>query len=263
MDTRIPEIGAEMLLYYLYPELEVRWKAHSDGTFYRNYSPDILSLDPDAADVSLSRDGFLDLLPQALLSPEDDLRKVNKKTSLAKRHGDLEERLKILGEAFLPFDSLAFRNRMRAERRVSELVGGKLEYLLKTYYGYDLASEENPYVRELAVLLPGARRWRGDVGLFRKLLAAMFHCRVMLYEGRYSGTDSTLDWLPAVRYELQMPDLSAEEYRTLYRDIEGLKAFLSEWFLPMDLRLEIVIRRHGDVQRLDGETLVLEYNTEL
>ena len=128
MDTQIPDIGAEMLLNYLYPELEERWTARLEGTFYRNYSPDILSLDPETAEVSLSRDGMLKLLPQGLLSQEGDLRKGGKKSS----HKDLEYRLKVLSEAFLPFDSFSFRRRMRAERSVSELVGGKLEYLLKT-----------------------------------------------------------------------------------------------------------------------------------
>ena len=258
MDTQIPDIGAEMLLNYLYPELEERWTARLEGTFYRNYSPDILSLDPETAEVSLSRDGMLKLLPQGLLSQEGDLRKGGKKSS----HKDLEYRLKVLSEAFLPIDSFSFRRRMRAERSVSELVGGKLEYLLKTYYGYDLAAETNPYVREFAVLLPGIRRIRGDFGLIRQLLAGVFHCEVKLYGRRYSDTDNTRQWLPGIRYELLMPGLSAEEVQGLYRDIQPLSDFLTEWFLPAELHLEIVIRHYSAEHRTD-RALTLDYNTEL
>lgn len=258
MNTQIPEIGAEMLLGYLYPELEARWTARCDGTFYRNYSPDILELEPDTAEVWLSRDGLLKLLPQGLLSPEDDLRKKGGNKS----HDEVMQRLTVLREAFLPIDSLGFRNRLRAERSVSELVGGKLDYVLKTYFDFDLAAEENPYVREFAVLLPGIGRRRGDYGLLRQLLAAMFHCEVTLSERRYSASDSTKQWLPALRYELQMPGLTAGEVQALYRDLQPLTEFLGEWFVPMELHLEIVVRQHTKEPGPDGGR-TLDYNTEL
>ena len=256
--TQIPEIGAEMLLNYLYPELEERWTARHDGAFYRNYNRDVLSLDPGEASVSLSRDGFLALLPQGLLSPEEEL----KKGDVQDRHKELETRIKVLSEAFLPIDTFRFRRQLRAERLVSELLDGKLEYVLKTWFGFDLAAEENPYVREFAVLLPCIRQRRGDFGLIRRLLSAMFRCEVLFSERRYSESDSTRAWLPAVRYELLLPGLSAGEVQALYRDLEPLKAFLGEWFMPMEVRLEIVVRQHGAEGRLEKE-LTLDYNSEI
>ena len=132
MMTQIPEIGAEMLLGYLYPELEDRWTARHEGTFYRNYNQDVLSLDPEAAEVSLSRDSLLALLPQGLLSSEDALKKGDK----LEKHKEQERQLIILSEAFRPFDTLAFRRQLKVERQVSDLLDSKLEYLLKTYAGY-------------------------------------------------------------------------------------------------------------------------------
>ena len=41
---RIPEIRAEMLLNYLYPELATKWMVSDKGSFYRNYNDDIMSL---------------------------------------------------------------------------------------------------------------------------------------------------------------------------------------------------------------------------
>ena len=126
-NVHIPEIGAEMLLNYLYPELEDQWTVRQEGTFYRNYNRDVLSLDPDTASVRLSRDGLLGLLPQGLLSQEEDLLSGDRK----EKHKELEQHLKLLSEAFLPFDTFNFRRRLKVERSVSELLNGKLEWLLK------------------------------------------------------------------------------------------------------------------------------------
>ena len=255
--TQIPEIGAEMLLNYLYPELEERWTARHDGTFYRNYNRDVLSLEPGEASVSLSRDSLLALLPQGLLTSEDGLKKGDKQ----EKHKELERQMKILSETFLPFDTLNFRRQLKTEREVSELLDGKLEYILKTYFGYDLAAEENPYVREFAVLLPCIRQRRGDFNLVRNLLSAIFQCGVSMSERRYSQSDSTRGWLPALRYELLIPGLSPGEVQALYRDLQPLSDFLCEWFMPVEVHLEIVIRQHLPERQLDG--LALDYNTEI
>ena len=71
MTPQISEISAEMLLGRLYPELEDRWTAHHDGTFYRNYSRDVMEVEPEIAEVWLSRDSILGLLPQGLISTEE------------------------------------------------------------------------------------------------------------------------------------------------------------------------------------------------
>ena len=91
----ISEIRAEVLLNYLYPELEDRWRAHYDGAFYRNYNRDALYVNTDTAEVSLARDGFLRLLPQGLLSNTDELRKGNNQGSTE----ELEWRIHMLSEA--------------------------------------------------------------------------------------------------------------------------------------------------------------------
>lgn len=258
MSLQIPEIGAEMLLNYLYPELQDRWIAHHDGAFYRNYSRDVMGLSPEDSTVWLSRDGYLELLPQGLLGGEDYLKSGDRE----EKHKVLKHQRRILSEAFLPFDTFAFRRRLQLERNVSELLEDKLAFVLKTYFGFDWEAQENPYVREVAVLLPFVRQWRGDFGLLKNLLSAVFRCEVVRREGRYSQTDSTREWLPVVRYELLVPGLSAPEFQTLSQAIKPLEDFLSEWFVPMEVRLELVIREHGASNRLDSG-LTLDYNTEL
>lgn len=256
--TQIPEIGAEMLLNYLYPELQEKWTAHHDGTFYRNYNRDIMEIDPDAMTVWLSRDGFLDLLPQGLLSKEDEF----KTGDIQEKHKDLDMQRRILSEAFLPFDSISFRSRLRLESEISKMLSDKLGYILRTYFHYDLAAEKNPYVREFALLLPYIRHWRGDTYLIQNLLSALFHCEVTFTLRRYSESDSTRAWLPCIRYDLLMPNLTGEEYRTLNSDLQPLAEFLSEWFLPAETRLELRIKHHRAAPSLNTD-MILDYNTEL
>ena len=254
----IPEMGAEMLLNLLYPELADRWVAHHDGTFYRNYNRDVLDMDAGQPSVRLSRDSMLALLPQGVISREDELLSgdVNEK------HKHLEQEKKILSEAFLPIDSLAFRRSLQIERQVSELLDDKLSYLLKTYFGFDLAAETNPYVRELAPLLPYIRHRRGDFGLVKNLLRSLFRCPVTQLERRYSELDSTLCWIPLLRYELLIPGLSAQAYMALSGELQPLTDFLAEWFVPAEVRLEIAVKQHGEPRQLDSQW-TLDYNTEL
>ena len=258
MKVQIPEIGAEMLLNYLYPELEDRWIAHHDGAFYRNYNRDVMELSPEENTVWLSRDGFLDLLPQGLLSREDYL----KTGDIQEKHKELEQEMRVLSEAVLPLDSFAFRQRLMLERRTSELLEDKLEYVLRTYFGYDLAAEQNPYVREFAVLLPYVRNWRGSFKNIKTLLSVVFRCPVTVTERRWSETDSTREWIPEIRYELEIPDLAPEAYRSLIADLQPLREFLSEWFMPMEMRLELAVKHHLAPRPLETG-LTLDYNTEL
>lgn len=258
VNTQIPEIGAEMLLNLLYPELEEKWIAHHDGTFYRNYNQDVLSLSLEEGRVWLSRDSLLGLLPQGVLSGEEDL----KKGDWSEKHKELERRIKILSEAFLPIDTFAFRRLLKAEKGVEDLLGDKLSYILKNYFGYDLEAEQNPYVREFAVLLPCIRERRGDFALIRSLLASVFNCEVIMSERRYSQSDSSRQWLPELRYELIIPGLTAGEFRDLNRDIQPLRDFLSEWFMPVEVHLELLVKqpRAARTSSIEG---VLDYNTEL
>lgn len=255
---QIPEIGAEMLLNLLYPELQDRWTVHHEGTFYRNYNRDVLSVSEEDAEVWLSRDSLLRLLPQGLFTTDEDL----KQGDIKEKHKELEQQLKILKEAFLPFDTLTFRRQLHTEQQVASLVSGKLPYVLKTYYGFDWEAQQNPYVRELGVLLPFIRERRGDLGLIRRLLECLFRCPVEQREHRYSQEDSTRCWIPLVRFELLKEGLDAREYQSLRKDLEPLAAFLEEWFMPVEVRLELAVKQHGKTPQL-GEALTLDYNTEL
>ena len=253
----ISQISAEMLLNYLYPELREKWVAHYAGTFYRNYNNDHLSVYEETAEVVLARDGFLKLLPEALLSDENEL----KGKQFAEKYQQLVQRKKVFHEAFMPFNMFSFRQKLRLEQKVSELLNSKLDYLLKTYFNYDLAAETNPYVKEIAVMLPYVSKLRADFGTIAKLLGHLFGCKTQMKKGRYSDMDSTRYWIPKVEYQLLIPSLSAEEYCKLKADIEPLQQFITEWMIPAEVRCEITIKHHYQPQKL-GDGVVLDYNTE-
>ena len=135
--------------------------------------------------------------------------------------------------------------------------------MLKTYFNFDLVAEANPLVKEAAVLLPFVSRWRGDFAFIANLFGALMDCEVERSEGRFSHVDTTVCWLPEVRYRLLIPGLTTEEYRKKTELLQPLIAFVKEWLIPFDVRCDICIREHPDTANVIHESLTLNYNTEL
>ena len=255
-DYIIPEISAEMLLNYLYPENGSRWIAKNEGTFFRNYNSDVLAVDEERMEVETTRDSFISLLPQGLLSLESDL----KGEDAAEQFKKTELRIRLLREAFKPIDSLKFQDSLTIERQAASLLQGKLAYILSTYFGIDLSGIENGYVREAAILLPYVSRRRGDFDFIACLLRTLLKCEVSMTKDRYSDTDSTRRWLPRVRYDLLMPGLTPEEYRERDRELEPLREFVCEWLIPFEVWCEIRIK---GIPRQAGTRPTLDYNMEV
>ena len=232
----IHEASAEMLLNYLYPEVDRKWIAHGEGSFYRNYNSDLFDYDDETMEAWMARDTFLSLLPQGVINNDNDL----KGEDAAEKFKKIQRRIRLLNEALLPIDTNAFRQRLIVERQVSELLQNKLTYVLKEYFGIDLDKVESPLVKEAALMLPYVSRSRGDFSLVGALLGALLHCQVRTMTGRYSHTDTTLRWLPRVRFELLIPGLSPEEFRTLNAEVQPLREFICEWFIPFEVKCDIV-----------------------
>jgi len=257
ISNELSQISAELLLNYFYPELQEKWTARHEGTFYRNYNTDALLIREKDAEVLLARDGFLKLLPEGLLFDEDDLRKKNFDGAYSK----LEQRRRLFTEAFLPLDTFQFRNRLHIEKHIADLLNVRLEYVLKKYYNFDINAEQNPYVKDLARLLPYISKWRADYNSIASLLSSMFKCKTKLKIGRYSEIDSTRFWMPKVEFQLLIPDLSSHRYQELHDLLQPVQAFLIEWFIPAEVKCEVSIKHHGQPQQMGK--MVLDYNTEV
>ena len=256
--TNTSEISAEMLLNLLYPELKDKWIVKNKGTFYRNYNPDVLSINEEYHHVDLSRDGFLKLLPQGLLTIDDELKGEN----FTEKYESLAKRQQLLQEAFKPFDSFTFRRRLHIESNISELLNAKIDYLLQKYFHYDRTKEKNPYIKTIAVILPYISKLRANFGLIKDLLKTVIGCDVEIITGRYSEKDNTRYWLPWLRYDLLISNLTNMEYNELHRDILALEQFINEWFMPFDVKCNLRIKQHNHPCKLE-ENLTLDYNTEL
>ncbi len=252
------EISAEMLLNFLYPEEIDQWVVKDKGTFYRNYTPDVLSVDAKARYVALSRDGFIKLLPQGLITTDNEL----KGDDFYDKYVALFNRKQLLQEVFKPIDSFTFRRRLHIERKVSQLLNDKATYLLKKFYHFDLSKEKNPYVKTLAMLLPNISKLRANFGIVRDLLQILVGCEVEMNTGRYSEKDDTRCWLPWLKYDLLIDDLTTPQYNLLRKDMLELEQFINEWFMPFDVKCSLRIKQHGYPCKVE-ENLTLDYNTEL
>ena len=244
--NNVPEIRAELLLNYLYPEMFSQWISQNEGLFFRNYNSDLLAIDEEKMVAQVARDSFIKLFPQGLLTQETQL----------------ELRLRFLRETFKPIDTFRFRESLYVEHQISSLLQDKLSYILKTYFGVDLEKIENPYVREAAILLPYVNRRRGDFGFIANLLRTLVKCEVNMTTGRYSHSDTTRSWLPMVRYDLVIPGLTPEQYQEKDKEIQPLRDFLCEWMIPFEVWCEIVIKEY-DVPLQTDTRLTLGYNTEV
>lgn len=253
------EISAEMLLGYLYPELNDRWVVKNEGTFYRTYNEDVMSVNTGTGELQLSRDGFLHLLPDTIISDVSEL-----KGKGMENYEAVMRRKKLLAEAFVPLDTFNFRHRLRIEQKVSALLNEKLAFILKKYFCIDLSAITNAYVRDVVMLLPYVSHKRGDMQFVRLLLKMLLDCEVeMDLSHRYSETDSTIAWIPQVRFNILKSDMTREEYETATQEIQPLVAFLTEWFIPCDMKIRISFRQHNLRLSTNNEKLVLDYNTEL
>ena len=254
----IPEIRAEVLLNYLYPEAGNQWTVQNEGTFYRNYNSDLLTIDAEEMKAETARDSFIKLLPQGLITLDTDL----KGEDAAEKFKQLQIKLRLLRETFKPIDTFQFRDSVFIEKQVDNLLQNKISYVLNTYFGIDLDKIENRYVREAAILLPYVSKRRGDFGFVADLLKVLFKCEVKMTTGRYSHTDSTRQWLPMVRYEMLIPGLSQDEYLEKNAELKPLKDFIQEWFIPVEVWCQIDIKEHN-VHQQTNTRIILGYNTEL
>lgn len=252
------EISAELLLNQLYPELKDKWIIKNKGTFYRNYSSDVLSIDEDTKEVRLSRDGFLKYLPQGLLTTDEEL----KKGDPSDNYEAMQQRLALLKEAFVPVDTNIFRRRLYIESEITELLNSQIDYLLKTYLGYDRSQEQNPYIKTISVILPYISKLRGNTLFIKDLLTTVLGCEIKVSMDRYSEKDNTRYWLPWIKYELLIANLGAQEYKELSQQVKELETFINHWFMPFDTHCTLSIKHHGLPFKKENN-LILDYNTEL
>lgn len=246
INNNLAEIKAEMLLNYLYPEKTDVWVARHRSAFYRGYNMDILSLDEENDRLELARNGYLKLLPREMMAPGEEARQ-------GKSFEEIGRRIELVEEAFLPLDAFAFRNSLRIEGQVAELLEERFEYLLKTYFDIDVDKIDNPLVRKAVTLLPSVSKHRGNLDYIRRMLCSILGCEVRMSTGRYSEGDSSKAWVPMVRYDLMIEGLTKAKFARKQKEITPLVDFIREWYMPVEVELVVKIKS-------SAKGNLLEYN---
>lgn len=251
-----------MLLQQLYPESEQQWVARHRGTFYRNYSADAMAVYEQEKTVELSRDGMLTLLPKEMLSPswelaEKDLNGKRYTKDRATRLSEMNDRLHVLSEAFLPLDSFHFRTRIAVERHVEELLEMKLAYILRNYFDFDLAEPHDELVLEAAMLLPFVAKVRGNKDMIASLLTVITGYKTRVRQSAYSHKDNSKAWMPRLHYDVMIPNLTSERYKEQSLRLQPLIDFVKEHLVPFDTFCDIEIKSAPSMATKN----LLNYNT--
>lgn len=256
------EISAEMLLGHLYPELELLWTVRHRGTFYRNYSSDVMDIDEENMSVDIARDGLLKLLPPALLTGDFELTKTDAKgknhtASFKARYEAMKQRLHLLDEAFLPIDTFRFRTRLATERRLEDILAMKVNHVLKEYYGIDLSTVTDKLVREAAMLMPYLNKRRGDVRYVKRILETIAGHKVKVRQSAYSDTDNSRYWIQKVDFDIRVDGLDTDGYSKEEARLKPLTEFLSEYFMPVDVICSF------NIVGTNKENKLLNYNSNV
>lgn len=257
------EVSAEMLLGHLYPELELLWSVRHRGTFYRNYSADVMSLDEEEVTIDIARDGILKLLPPAMLTGDFELTKTNadgqgQKKDFKTRYEEMKKRLHILEEAFLPIDTCNFLGSLATERHIEDIMEVKVNELLKDYFNFDIAKEKDPLVANAALLLPLVASRRGDIRFVKRLIESVAGRKVRIRKSAYSDTDNSRYWMQKIDFDIVVDNLTEETYKLEDSRIRPLTEFLSTYFLPIDIFCSFnIVGKNTDVKLLNYNTNVL------
>lgn len=250
---------AEFLIEYLYPGMEKHWVVRNAGTFFAKYRDDLMSLDMASGEIRLSRDGILKYLPTSFISSKEEL----SGTEFDKNYQRMKFRRSVLEEALVPIDTFALRPSLELERRMSQLLDTRLDYVLHSIFDINLSEIESPLVRKAAASLPFVRRWRGNIPFVAKLLSSLTGYTVNVDRShRHSEAESFNAWMPKVIFEVVIPGLDSESYKEKRAELLALWDFLSYWMLPYDAVSEIAISDET-VKDTFGDDIMLDYNCKL
>ena len=257
------EVSAEMLLGHLYPELELLWTVRHRGTFYRNYTDDVINLNEDELTIDIARNGLLKLLPPAMLTGDFELTKTNadgvrQKKDFKTRYEEMKQRIHILEEAFLPIDTFNFRNDLSTERHIEEILESKVKRTIKDYFNFDIENEKDPLVAKAALLLPLVANRRGDIRFVKRLIENIAERKVRIRKSAYSDSDNSLYWMQKIDFDIVVDNLDEESYKAEENRIAPLTEFIRTYFVPVEIFCSFnIVGKNTDVKLLNYNTNVL------
>ena len=248
----ISELKAETWLVCHYPEI-TEWVVNHGSFFSRNYENEIVTCIPSMRELSTSRNGLYEVLPERIFFSDDELRELEQR-DLVKKEAELRELKDLIKKFFQPFDSILFNKSMEIERLTMHIEEHRIEDVLLHFFDYDLAKETNPFVRRFAPLVIYATKLRGDVAKLTQILAALLDCRVEHFQ---RGAN-------VIMFIVHKEGLDSHGYREFTQQLRPLFEFLQYWFLPMDTMCGYKVKDYSKDFVISAEKpMVLDYNTHL
>lgn len=228
------------------------WVVRTKGIFSRDYAEDLRSCSPEEASVELSRDGLYEILPNRLFFTGEELLGVEAK-DFEWTDNVLRNRVERIKTALLPFDSSYFNHSLALEHKLNRTLAGKNELLLQTFTGEDFSEEHNPYIRQMAIMLPQAAHLRGDYRFLCKYITL-----ILGYKTDYKLTENR------VRFIVNRSNLDRKAFLSYLDEMESFFHFVEEWFVPFELQCDFKVRDFERDDRMEGPNkLLLDYNATL
>lgn len=246
------DLKAETWLLCHYPEIS-DWTVTHGSFFSRNYENDLVTCNPEMRELTTSRNGIYEVLPEIIFFRDDELKSLEDR-ELARKEQELKEQKDLIKKFFMPFDSAFFSKSLELQRLAQHMEETKIEDVLLRFFDYDLSKETNPFVKRLAPLLIYSSKLRGDVTKLTKILSDLLECKVTYFQRG-----------PVVLvFIVQKEGLDSKGYLDYTAQLKALFEFVQYWFLPMEVFCAYKVKDYSQQFTVSEEKpMVLDYNTHL
>lgn len=243
------DIKAELLISVLWDKIN-EWTVSYNGTFNRNYAEDIVEADINTGEITLSRNGIYDVLPELLFFRTNDLNSLDSR-DFKEQDEKLHLKRNHIKDFFKPFDSILFNKSIQLEKLLNEYEAENLRSLLLRYFDYDITEERDFFVRKFAPMMLFAARLRGNFRKLSAILSVVTDCFVT-YTIRKRH----------IRFVVIKENLNAAEYKQFTSELKPLFDMVEENFIPFDARFDYRVKNYVPDFAFRGEfPLLLDYNT--
>ncbi|MFZ4398524.1 MAG: hypothetical protein ACOYO1_00705 [Bacteroidales bacterium] len=273
LNNSLGDIKAESIIAATIKDAVI--EMHSLGSFYKNFSKDIIEIKMDSTNETvlfdISRDGIFHLLPETLFFFEKRLlikkKTFNKKNEIAQEYAIKEEikkqnadRKKLL-TFFNYFDTKYFDLSLKLEKKIYEIVEIKVDLILSYFFRYELKDEKNLYIRKIAPLIIYSFQIRANLLLLQKILSVILNNYVEINK-KYLRNDLLPEDIMVIEFIVNIERLSLSEYQNLNIEFKQFFNFISDWFLPYDIDYDFKIKDTSQ-RFILNKPLILDYNTQL
>lgn len=254
-------LKAEFYISLFYSDID-NPVAIKKGQFFQNFCNDCISVDTENNIVVLSRDGLYRQLPENIFFEEQSLSSQDKQHTIKSRSLAQQAYKQIIENFFLPFDTLFFREELLIEKRINYAEINARHILLRTLFDYDINSERNTLIQQLAFFRLSSSTIKGNLRLLSYIIKSILKEDTRI-DIDYRTFDETLRIKqPVILITVLITHLSATQYLKKMEQYDDFFQKLAEWFLPFDCDYEYAIKDKSQVFTL-GDNLILDYNTQL